>query len=358
MEHPPGLRPLPVRRRTPHLIAPLLLLGLAALIALGALLDWPRSEPAARRMLALRAAELDGWLRQELVPPVERIAFAESGGAADGAAAWREVVRALESHAAGAPATRRGLPPFDAGGAVGTSVATAIGARRFTPFEAIDALATSEWLRAARLLAALIERTPATHEPPIDAWLDAAVVFAADLRGTALLAPAIGAAELEEAVERRLAARTDGADVEALRALVVHAIAAESAIPSPERVAERESRLAQACVCARARIAPFDRFSAAEERGEDEAPWPVVMAAQAVDRLESYDERLREVLVAAPGDRARAAYQAWVAAFARELPAAAPLVVDPALLAPVRGAPARLQRIRAAAQRRLDAADG
>jgi hypothetical protein len=316
-------------------------------------LDWPRNEPAARRMLVLRATELDAWLRQELFAPIDRSPFCEAGGATEAAITWRVVLRALEQHAATHAGTNDPLPPIDESTQLGVALHGAITARRFTPFDSMATLASAEWLRGARLLATLGDRAAAASDSPLDPWLDAAVVLAADLRSTALLAPAIGAAELEEMVERRLAATGGPADVAALQALIVHVAAAEAVIPPAERVAERESRLVQAFVCLRARVAPFDAASADGE-DDEEPPWPLVSAAGAVDRLESYDERLREVLVPAPDEAARGRYASWVAGFARELPSAAALVADPTLLEPLRDAAARLQRIRVAAQRRLE----
>ncbi len=348
---------------------PLALVGLCslpaliALIALSAVVRAPRplddegSEAAARRLLVLRAAELDSWLRQELLAPVDRTAFAEPGGAPEAAQPWREVVRSLEEAASRGAGSHRLLPPIELGSEPGSSIRAAIGARRFTPFLSMDGLVEVEWLRGARLFASLLEQSPAANEaplaangPPITPWLDAALVLASDLRSTGLLAAALGAAELEEVVERRLARTGDDGDLAALRQIAAHAEAAIASLPTPERIAERESRLAQAWVCAHARVAPF---SALLDEDDPEGPWPVVAAAASVQRLESYGYRLRELLAAAPSDRVRASYEAWAAAFARDLPAAAPLVADEALLAPLRDTRSRLARIRAAAVDRL-----
>jgi hypothetical protein len=341
-----------------------LIVALVALIAGAAWLDGSRGEPAARRRLALRAVELEAWLRQELLAPIERGALAEAGaasGTVDAADAWRAVIGALEASAVVGDSPP--LPSAEGEGATGRALRAALGARRFTPFPTIEALFSSEWLRGARLLATRIERAPAADPSgPIEPWLDAALVLAADLRSTGLLAPALGAAELEEAVERRLAGAGAAARARArvdpdgrarvivtLRSIVAHADAAAARLPSPDLVAERESRLAQACVCAHARVKPFDGALA----DEADAAWPVVEAAQAVERLEGYDARLRELLVP-PAGPARARFEAWSATLARELPRAAALVADPDVLPPLRDAALRLARIRDAAARRLD----
>jgi len=326
----------------------------AALAATAAIVDWPRSDPAARRTLTLRAAELEAWLREELVVPIDRPLVAQPGGPADAAPAWRAIAAALEESAARTLAGGPSLPSLAAGGELRRRLDDARGARRFTPYDSLDALLDDEWPRAARLLATLVERAPAPDDGSLADWLDAAALLAADLRSTALLEPALHAARLEEAVARRLARGGEPLDGEALAELQRHALAALATVPPAALLAERESRLLQATVCMHADIPPFQRARARLDDGE---PWPLVPAAAAVEQLESYDELLAATLREPQAERARLALARWVERVAAASPRVAPLLADGAALAPVRATTQRLERIVDAAARAAPGVD-
>jgi hypothetical protein len=347
MDAVPPTMDRPARHEWARVVAPALVGALVLLVAVAALLDWPRSEPEARHRLALRAAELEPWIAQELLVPLDRVAFAEPGGEPDAAPAWRELLAACET-AAARTGVGESLPPLDAERLEQLHAATA--ARRFTAFPSLDALLVDEWPRRARVLASLVERSSSPSDAPATAWLDGAIVLAADLRATGLLAPAIAAADLENAVERRLGEGT--ADPRALLRLLDHAEASLASLPAPQLVAERESRVVQARVCMFGDVPPF---AAARERLNDAAPWAPIEAAASVARLETYDDRLRTLFTSRPTDPARASYDLWIESVSRELPAVAPLLVDSAVLAPLRDAPARLRRVAQKASEWCDA---
>ena len=336
---------------------PALLLSLTGLIATAALIEWPASEPAARRHLTLRAAELEGWIAQELLTPRDRFDFAEEGGEPDSAPAWRGLVQACESSAA------RGLggstlPSLYAMDGCGQTLDCALGARRFTPYASMAELLHSDWLRQARLLATLIERSPSTDDEPVTPWLDAAIVFAADLRSSGLLAPGVGAAELEDMVERRLSMLGEPTDAGWLETLRDHAKSALAALPDPRVVAEREARLTQAAVCMFADVPPFNGGrgeGSGDSRGRPttEATWSIVPAAAAVDELEGYDEHLCDLLRHVGDDRARVDYDRWAATLARQMPQTGSLIATGATLTPLFATPERLERIIRLADDRL-----
>lgn len=321
---------------------------------MAAVLDWPKSEPQARRQLSLRAAELAAWLRQELLAPIDRPQFAAADGAADGAPAWRFVLGALGASAARSVQAGARLPRLESGGELATQLEAAVGARHFTPHDSLAALQDDEWLRGARLFTTLLERSPADEAGELAHWLDAAVVFAADLRASALLEPALHAARLEEAVRRRLAGFGDPLDETALHSLRDHALAAHAALPSVGLLADRESRLLQATLCGRAGIPPFQ---AADRREDESAALPLIATAAAVAELEQYDDLLTGLLITPQSDRARQQFEQYSAALGRVLPQAVPLLADGALLDPVRDARRRLEAIATAAEARLPAVD-
>jgi len=344
----------PPRRRLALVLATVA----GALLATAAIIDWPKSEPQARRQLSLRAAELEAWLRQELVAPIERPRFAEAGGADDGAAAWRTVIDALATEAARSLSAGAHLPPLPEDGPLRAAIDEAVMARHFTAHSSLAALPDDEWLRAAQLFTALIERTSAPADGSLADWLDAAVVFAADLRSAALLEPALHAARIEGAVLRRLARTGEPLAEPALLRVRDHALAARAALPSPALLAERESRFVQALLCGRARIPPFAAAVGPDGAGDSaRESLPLIATAVAVGELELYDELLGELLMAPADERARRDFEQFATTLGRVLPQAVPLLADGALLEPVRSAARRLDAIVAAAEARLPGVD-
>ncbi len=329
---PPSKRPL---------LVPALVVGAIGLLALSAVIDWPKSEPQARRQLTLRAAELEAWLRQELLVPQDRVALCEPGGAPESAPAWQALFAELETVArAGSP--QFALPSLVDSIELAAHVDAALGARRFTPFGSLDALLDDEWPRRARLLATLIERTQAPADGSLVRWLDVALVFAADLRATGLLAPALHAARLNDVVERRLLRRDDPLDPLALATLHDHALAARATLPPSSLLAEREQRLLQSSICMLADIPPFQ---SAHERLAPQESWPLVAAAFAVERLEGYDDQLALLLAVPPSEHARANYEKFSERLCEEVPQLAPLLADSGITTPLRGEAQRLERI-------------
>ncbi|MBL8840185.1 MAG: hypothetical protein JNL90_01515 [Planctomycetes bacterium] len=344
---------LPPRELAPNgprprkaLLVPALIVGALGLLAVAAVLDWPKSEPQARRQLTLRAAELEAWLRQELLAPQERVAFTEAGGAPEAAPAWQSLFVALESQASRGIAQ---MPSLAATDELALHVETALGARRFTPFLSIDALLDDDWPRRARLFATLLEQAPAPADGSLARWLDVAVVFAADLRSTGLFGPALHSARLEEVVARRLARLTDPLEPLALIDLHDHALAARAALPPAQVLAEREQRLLQSSLCMLADIPPFQP---AHERLAPDENWPLIVAAAAVEQLEGYDDQLALLLGDPPSDRARASYDAFAERVVAQVPRLAPLLADGASTVPLRGTARRLERIAEAAAAR------
>ncbi len=346
MDLPP--RELAVNGRRPNraLLVPALIVGTLALLAAAAVLDWPKSEPQARRQLTLRAAELEAWLRQELLAPQERAAFTVAGGAPEAAPAWRTLFVALEALASRGVAA---LPPLAPGDDLTLEVETAIGARRFTPFQSIDELLDDDWPRRARLLGALVEQAPAPSDGSLARWLDVALVFATDLRSTGLIGPTLHAARIEEVVARRLARLADPLDPVALIELHDHALAARAELPPSLLLAEREQRLLQSSICMLADIPPFQ---AVHERLAPEESWPLVAAAIAVEQLEGYDDQLALLLAEPPSDRARAGYDAWAQRVIGQVPRLAALLADGSSTVPLRATARRLERIAEAAASR------
>jgi hypothetical protein len=342
------------RRRVPLVMATVT----GVLIAAAAILDWPKSEPQARRQLSLRAAELEAWLREELLSPIERPRFAEVGGAEDGAAAWRTVIDALAREAARSLADGASLPPLPPEAALRSALDEAIAAERFSAHDSLAALEDEEWLRGAQLFATLLSRSTAPADGALADWLDAAVVFAADLRSCALLEPALHAARVEDAVAQRLRRSGEPLGESALLRLRDHALAARGALPPASLLAERESRFVQALLCGRAGISPFweggSRRASLEPARE---PLPLIATAAAVGELERYDELLAAMLAATPAERARRDFEQFAWTIGRVLPQAVPLLADGALLEPVRDAARRLESIVAAAEARLPGVD-
>ncbi|MSP15165.1 MAG: hypothetical protein EXR73_00905 [Myxococcales bacterium] len=328
------------------LLHPALIAAALVLLATAAIVDWPKSDPQARRQLSLRAAELEAWLRQELLTPIERSEFAVAGGAPDSARAWRVLFAEVEKRAAQSLADGVQLPALERGGALAIELDLACGARHFTAFDSVESLLGDEWLQDARLLTTLLDRAVAPPDGTLADWLDAAVVFAADLRATALLEPALHAARLEEAVLRRLERPGEPLDGAALRRVRDHAGSARATLPAAALLAERESRFVQATICMHADIAPFRLPRERQHEGES---WPLIPAAAAVEELEIYDELLAGLLAEPQDQRARSSFERWIEKLTNESPRATALLADGGLLLPVRDAAKRLERIAAAA---------
>jgi len=319
------------RRSLPWIVG-----SLGCLLALSAVLRGTRGEAEARRSLMLREGELLGFLARDLSTPNERGAAA-GGGAADAAPAWRDVLAALEEASAfdrsGAPR----LPSIGKDARLAGALATALGARGFTPFTRPDEIVADPWSRRAAIFASLLANGCATTDER-GAWLDAAVAFAADLRSVGTLAGAGAAAALEEAAVQHL--KSDGplraADAQRL---VERLRAAQRRLPPAECVALRETRALQATVCALADVAPLN---GAQLRSENEPPVALLSADEAVARLDRLPGLLDPLLSDATDPRASADWATYVDDFSRRLPRLAPLLPSTEAIAAGASAQARL----------------
>jgi hypothetical protein len=338
------------RPRGRRLAAPLLIAAAVWLISLAALLRGTRGEAEARRNLSLRAVELVSWLEEDVASACERdpardpVARASSstGPSApsiDAAPAWRDVLAACDEAAAisltGAPR----LPSLAADSSLAQSLRAAVGAGRFAPFLHVEEIVDDPWPRRARVFARMLADGCAELADRVE-WLAGAIALAADLRAVGTIEHGAAAAEIDAAMALRL---DDGllAPGDAAR-LADQLGAARRRLPLANCVAERETRLLQATVCALAEIAPL---RGGRLRADDEPPLSLMQADEAVGRLDRLPALLQVMLSGGPDGPTRRAFAEWRDSFGRALPRIALLLPPADAIAATAGAPDRIDRL-------------
>jgi hypothetical protein len=326
--------------RAQKLAGPLLIGAIVWVIALSALLHGIRGEAEARRSLTLRAADLIGWLGHEVAGSCDRSGFAGEGGPSDAAPAWRDVLAAAEEAAAIAMSTTPKLPSLAADARLNDSLRAATGARRFTAFNRADELVENPWPRRARVFARMLANGCSERRDRA-AWLAGAVALASDLRSVGTLEHGAAAAEIDDAILLRLDdGAVDAADAARLTELL---LAARTRLPVGGCVANRETRVLQATVCALAEIAPL---RGGRLRSDDEPPLPLLQADEAVTRFDQLPLLLLPLLAGSPDVPALRAFNEWRDAFGRDLPRLASLLPTADAAAATAGAADKLDRLR------------